>query len=140
MVFMLRSGLAAAALIAHACLTKASMTILFRLKLTMKSTPKAEVDKILASTFYKRWSSTQLNEAEWASLLVGALLFLSSKGVDAPIASTLAAVGQIGYFWCRGLIGHYHEGGVDPPPYVPAALMRYAGLGMLAFEVYKIVA
>ena len=139
MVFMLRSGLAAAALVGHACLTKLSMTLIFRLKTTMKATPKAEVDKITSSTFYKRWHATQLNEAEYAPLLVAALLFLASKGVDAPIASTLAAVGQITYFWLRGLIGHYHEGGMDPPPYVPSALARYAGLGMIAFEVFKLI-
>ena len=40
------SGTAATIIVGHALLTKLMMTAMFRLKLTMKSTPKAECTKI----------------------------------------------------------------------------------------------
>ena len=48
------SGTAATIIVGHALLTKLMMTAMFRLKLTMKSTPKAECTKILKSQFYQR--------------------------------------------------------------------------------------
>ena len=62
MVFMINSTLAPPILLAHTLVAKMSMTILFRAKLTLKSTPDAECAKVLSSTFYKRWHATQLNE------------------------------------------------------------------------------
>ena len=54
------SGTAATIIVGHALLTKLMMTVMFRLKLTMKSTPKAECQKILKSTFYQRvWSGAE---------------------------------------------------------------------------------
>ena len=106
MVFMINSTLAPPILLAHTLVAKMSMTILFRAKITVKATPDAECAKVLASTFYKRWHATQLNEAEYSPLFIAGLLFLSSKGVAAPICSTLACVGQIWYFWTRGLVGN----------------------------------
>ena len=52
------SGTAATIIVGHALLTKLMMTAMFRLKLTMKSTPKAECTKILKSQFYKRVRSS----------------------------------------------------------------------------------
>ena len=137
LVFMINSTLAPPILLAHTLVAKMSMTILFRAKLTLKATPDAECAKVLSSTFYKRWHATQLNEAEYSPLFIAGLLFLSSKGIAAPICSTLACVGQIWYFWTRGLVGNSKEGGVDPPPYVPGALARYAACGMLCYELFK---
>ena len=112
------------------------MTAMFRLKLTMKSTPKAECTKILKSQFYQRVWSAQLNEAEYAPLfLTAVLLYLNSEGVAAPLASTLAVGGQVIYFWLRAFVGHYHEGGMDPPPYAPFAVVRYVALGLLVQEL-----
>lgn len=150
-----------------------------------------------------------LSQAEYAPLLIGGLLYLSLKGVEAPVLCTLSVVGQVRgalgghsryvkgtprlscqlsthspvavlpvgdlfatrlqvwYYWLRAFVGHSHEGGaqkpprikreesrkltlsfcnvclrpaaagIDPPPYVPGALMRYAALGMLAYNIYK---
>ena len=147
------------------------MTAMFRLKLTMKSTPKAECTKILKSQFYqrvrsgaeptfavdaapaRRWRehathwlicaqvwSAQLNEAEYAPLLTAVLLYLNSEGVAAPLASTLAVGGQVIYFWLRAFVGHYHEGGMDPPPYAPFAVVRYIALGLLVQELRGLTA
>ena len=116
------------------------MTAMFRLKLTMKSTPKAECTKILKSQFYQRVWSAQLNEAEYAPLLTAVLLYLNSEGVAAPLASTLAVGGQVIYFWLRAFVGHYHEGGMDPPPYAPFAIVRYVALGLLVQELRGLTA
>merc|ERR1719335_1662641 len=104
------------------------MTVLFRFKTTSKSTPKAEVDKTLASQFYTRVHSAQLNEAEYAPLFVGGLAFLASKGVAATWCSTLAVAGQVWYYWLRAFVGNSHEGGIEPPPYAPGAMARYFAL------------
>lgn len=135
-VMMISSTLSASLIVGHALITKTLMTALFRLKITSASTPKAEVEKVKSSQFYQRVHSAQLNEAEYAPLLVGTLLFLSIKGVAAPIASTLSLVGQVGYYWLRAFVGHSHEGGMEPPPYAPFAIMRYVALGMIAVEIY----
>mmetsp|Transcript_49133 Transcript_49133/g.155526 ORF Transcript_49133/g.155526 Transcript_49133/m.155526 type:complete len:139 (-) Transcript_49133:250-666(-) len=128
---------AAALLTGHTLVAKSLMTVLFRAKITAKATAKQEVDKVCASEFYKRVHAAQLNEAEYAPLLIGGLLYLSLKGVEAPVLCTLSVVGQVWYYWLRAFVGHSHEGGIDPPPYVPGALMRYAALGMLAYNIYK---
>ena len=120
--------------------TQLMMTVMFRLKLTMKSTPKAECQKILKSTFYQRVWSAQLNEAEYAPLLTAVLLYLNSEGVAAPLASTLAVGGQVIYFWLRAFVGHYHEGGMDPPPYAPFAIVRYVAIGLLVQELRALTA
>ena len=134
------SGTAATIIVGHALLTKLMMTATFRLKLTMKSTPKAECTKILKSQFYQRVWSAQLNEAEYAPLLTAVLLYLNSEGVAAPLASTLAVGGQVIYFWLRAFVGHYHEGGMDPPPYAPFAVVRYVALGLLVQELRGLTA
>ena len=85
------------------------------------------------------WSA-QLNEAEYAPLLTAVLLYLNSEGVAAPLASTLAVGGQIIYFWLRAFVGHYHEGGMDPPPYAPFAVVRYVALGLLVQELRGLTA
>lgn len=129
------SGKAATIIVGHALLTKVLMTALFRRKLTGGSTPEAECAKVTKSQFYRRVWSAQLNEAEYASLFAAVLFYLDAKGVAAPLASTLAAGGQVGYYWLRAFVGHSHEGGVDPPPYVPFAVARYVALGLLVQEL-----
>ena len=81
-------------------------------------------------------SQAQLNEAEYTGPLLAGLLFLSAKGAAAPLASTLAVVGQVSYYWLKALVGNSFEGGIDPPPYAPGAIMRYVSMGMIAIEIY----
>ena len=75
---------------------------------------------------------------EYAPIFIASLLFLHSKGVEAPITSALCLGGQICYFWLRALVGHVNEGGTSKPvpPYVPGALMRYAAFPLLIKAVY----
>ena len=96
--------------------------------------------KTADSVFFKRVHAAQMNEMEYAALLSSGLLFLHSAGVQAPWTAALALFGQVEYFWLRALVGHPHEGGVSPPPYVPGALARYAALGLLAWNIYNATA
>ena len=41
--------------------------------------------------------AVQLNEAEYAGPFIAALGILAIKGIEAPIASSLAVFGQVGY-------------------------------------------
>ena len=101
MVFGLNSTLGASILVGHTLVAKSLMTVLFRAKLTDKSTPKAEIDRVHESIFYKRVWAAQLNEAEYSGVFVAGLLFLSAKGIAAPILSTMCVFGQVWYFWLR---------------------------------------
>eukprot|EP00966_Prymnesium_polylepis_P011539 265611-Prymnesium_polylepis.1 len=59
------------------------------------------------------------------------LLFLHTKGAEAPIASALALGGQVVYFWGRVFTGKPY-----PWPCTPmGALPRYVALGMLLYSV-----
>jgi hypothetical protein len=130
-------GNAAVIILAHTTLCKVLTTLMYRAKLTDGGTPVEEVKKIQGSLSYKRWWSAQLNEAEYAPLFLGGLLYLHSQNISAPLTAFGAVFGQIGYFWPRAFVGHPHEGGpVFPPPYVPAALARYAALGSLVYIMY----
>ena len=135
---MINSTLAPVILVGQTLIAKVAMTVLFRVKTTDKSTSSEDVKMILGSQLYKRVHAAQLNEAEYSGLFTAGLLFLSVKGVAAPWLSTLAVFGQVWYYWMRALVGNSHEGGIQPPPYAPGALARYAALGMLAFELYKL--
>ena len=137
MVFGLNSTTGAAILFGHTLVAKMSMTALFRIKLTDAKTPKEECDKIEKSTFYKRVWAAQLNEAEYSGILIPGLLYLALKGIEAPILSAMSVFGQAWYFWIRAFIGHSHEGGMDPPPYIPGALTRYFACGLMAYNIYK---
>ena len=136
----LSCGKAAVIILAHTTLCKVLTTLSYRLKLTDGSTPGEEVKKVKATLAYQRWTSAQLNESEYAPLFFGALLFLHSQNISAPLTAFGCVFGQIGYFWPRALVGHPHEGGpVFPAPYVPSALVRYAALGSLAYMIFDAV-
>ena len=42
------------------------------------------------------------------------------------------------YLWVRAFVGHFHEGGVEPPPYLPGVILRYIALGMMSYELFKL--
>ena len=128
----LNSGTALSLITTHALVTKIYMTIAFRAGTTMDKKNAEGVKKIMDSQKMKRCQSAQLNEAEWANIFLATFGILYLKNIDTPWASTLAVAGQILYFWPRAIIGHCHEGGVDPPPYIPGALMRYGALVLVA--------
>ena len=129
------SGTAATIIVGHALLTKLMMTAMFRLKLTMKSTPKAECTKILKSQFYQRVWSAQLNEAEYAPILFAMLMTLHFLKVEGGKlcywASIAAPAGQFIYFYGRLFTGKVI-------PFTPAgALPRYWALAAGMYLIYK---
>jgi uncharacterized MAPEG superfamily protein len=95
--FLVSSGVGASLLFSHAFVTKIATTLMFRTKLTDSRTPAAECDKIESSWFYKRYHAAQMNEFEYAAAFVPAMLFLHSKGIAAPVSSSMAVGGQIWY-------------------------------------------
>ena len=48
-----------------------------------------------------------------------------------------ASVGRLKFDFYTG---HYHEGGMDPPPYAPFAIVRYVALGLLVQELRGLTA
>ena len=122
-------GGAAVVVLAHALLTKMMMTLLWRTRFTVLPMPSAEQEKLERSNAYKRWWASQLNEAEWASLLAPCFLYMHLAKVDAPWACALGAAGQVLYFWPRALVGNRGEGGWALPPYLAGA-----GAGTLALD------
>ena len=141
---MLTPGVAGAVLLGHTALTKIMMTLIWR-----GPGSKAEripgfennwfsvKDKIKKVPGYAIMSGTQMNEAEYAPVLISALLFCSLKNIDVPLASTLAVFGQIMYFWPRVLLASPSNFNNGFPFYVPGALARYASLFMLAWAIYQ---
>jgi len=125
---MLSSGIAAFAIGAHDFACKALITTLVRLRWVMASGEK-ERKAVLDDKFNKHHHSTQLNTAEYAPWFMAALFYLHSKGVEAPMASTLAVVGCIGYHTARLATGQSIPG-------APFASMRYIAMGMLLKDIY----
>jgi hypothetical protein len=80
----------------------------------------------------KEFQKAQLNESEYAALLMVILPFLSSKGIEASNAATLAVVGQLGYVWTRTLIGY------PKLPTITFAIIRYGGLLLATAELWKL--
>ena len=135
-------GLAGVVLLGHTTVTKVMMTALFRGPGSKASQLGAEnwmqvKDKLEKDSLYQIMAATQLNEAEYAGPLIAALFFLSAKGVEAPLASSLAVFGQIGYYWPRVFLANKSNFNNGFPFYVPGALARYAAIGMLTYACYN---
>ena len=76
----------------------------------------------------------QLNEAEWAPLIISGLLCLHIKGESGPtIAAGLVAAGQVWYFWTRVLL--FLKNGT--PTVLPGGVMRYVGSIMLSVQLVR---
>jgi uncharacterized membrane protein YecN with MAPEG domain len=92
---------------------------------------KESTKKFVDGREFQNASKAQLNEAEYSPLLLAMLLYLHSKGVAAPLASTAVAFGQIFFFWGRIITG-------KALPFSPiGALPRYIGMVALIYEVFK---
>mmetsp|Transcript_9938 Transcript_9938/g.22203 ORF Transcript_9938/g.22203 Transcript_9938/m.22203 type:complete len:130 (-) Transcript_9938:320-709(-) len=86
------------------------------------------------NSYIKELQKAQINESEYAGLIVAMLLFFATKETtDETVAlgTSLAVTGQIGYVWARTALGY---------PAIPAismALIRYGGLGLLSYSLYQ---
>jgi len=141
--WLIGSGIAATIILAHTLLCKARMTILWRgpggkaekLGFPNWMGAKAQLEKI---PLYQIMCAVQLNEAEYAGPFIAALGILAIKGIEAPIASSLAVFGQVAYYWPRIYMASEKNFNNGFPFYVPGALARYAAMGMITFEMYKV--
>jgi hypothetical protein len=73
---------------------------------------------------------TQLNEAEYAPLICATLLYMGSQNIDAPLATTLAVLGNTGYLLMRFTFG------IRVWTTTPFASMRYTGMFLLMKALY----
>lgn len=115
---------------AHALGTKLMVSMSLRVYQFLEPDAKKR-EGIENSPYMIEFRKAQANEVEYAALLVGLLLFFSTRDdVDTKTAPTLAVAGQVGYVWLRTLFGY---------PAIPAismALVRYGGLALLSSNLY----
>ena len=139
---LVSSGTAGVIILGHTLLTKTMMTGIWRIakagQLGADNWMMVK-DKLEKIPLYQIMQATQLNEAEYAGPLAAVLFFLAAKGVDAPIASTLAVFGQVGYYWPRVFLANKDNYNNGFPFYVPAAVARYVAVGMLVLAAWKVV-
>uniref|UniRef100_A0A7S2TVB0 Uncharacterized protein n=1 Tax=Lotharella oceanica TaxID=641309 RepID=A0A7S2TVB0_9EUKA len=127
-------GLAGALVLGHTTLTKVLMTVMWRGPGSKAAQMGADnwmavEDKLNEIPLYQIMTKAQLNEAEYAGPLCAALFFCSAKGIDVPIAASLAVFSQMAYYWPRVFLANSktnHNNGF--PFYVPGALACYASL------------
>eukprot|EP00605_Chrysophyceae_sp_TOSAG23-4_P000223 GSChrysophyteH1.ASY1.ANO1.260.1 assembled CDS len=137
-------GLGGVIILGHTAFTKMLQTILWRGPGSKAAQLGADnwmqvKDKLEKEPLYQIMSAVQLNEAEYAGPFCAALFFLSAKGVDAPIAASLAVFGQIEYYWTRVFFAKKSNFNNGFPFYVPGALARYAAMGMLTLACYNAI-
>ncbi|KAG1671271.1 hypothetical protein FOA52_010842 [Chlamydomonas sp. UWO 241] len=121
---LLNCGTAAATIFVGNLVAKAYMSFGFRApNIGASKQKKLELEN---STAFKEARAAQLNETEWAATLFAALLFLHSKGIDAPVASTLVAATNVMYWVVRTFVPVSSF-----PVYAPFAVLRYVGSFML---------
>lgn len=115
--------------------THASCTKIF-LSFTLRTYQYLETDasrreKVESNKYLQQFHKAQLNESEYAALLVAPLLYLAVIGADASQASTIATVGQIGYVWARTFLGY------PTLPTITFALVRYGGLALIVAALWN---
>ena len=89
----------------------------------------ADAKKLLGDPKVVNASKAQLNEAEWAGVLIAMLLFCSSQNIEASIWATCCCLGQVVYFW-----GRLAAGTAKVAPL--GALPRYIGIIGLAYAMF----
>ena len=120
---MLTCGQAAVGIIVSSLAAKLSMSLIWR-----APTKAGEASRKTAA--FTNWSKAQLNEAEYAPMLVAMLLYLHTQDVACPWGATLAVTGQVVYFWGRALTGRLFPIG----PF--GAFPRYFAFGALGYAVW----
>lgn len=127
---MLTSSTGAVVAFATTVFGKVYMSFAHRI-IAAKSPKAGETHMNKKST--KEDHATQLNEAEYAPLICTALFYLASKGIDAPLATTLTVAGNTGYLCMRLAFG------IQMWTTTPFASMRYTGLLLLTKALYDTV-
>lgn len=132
---MLFNPLQAATLtVAHATLTRVLVSFTLRTYqyLEWNSKRRQNVESI---THLQEFQKAQVNESEYAALIAAPLFYLALIGNNSEsvkMAATLAVTGQVGYVWMRTAIGY------PKLPTIAFAIVRYAGLGLIAAELWNV--
>jgi len=82
------------------------------------------------------WRKTQMNDAEYAPLFIGILLFCAAQNIECNAAATLATIGSVGYLAVRWTIGDVQLGN-GPPVYAIFGSQRYISLILLTSTLLK---
>jgi hypothetical protein len=126
------NALQGAAIIAgHATFTKMLLSFTYRTYRFLEWDEKRR-EQVAANLTIQEFQKAQINESEYAALLIAPLLYLSSIGRDSLMAATAAVAGQIGYVWIRTMFGY------PTIPAITAAVVRYGGLVLLAAELWSV--
>jgi uncharacterized MAPEG superfamily protein len=88
--------------------------------------------RLMSKGIVERLCKAQMNIAEWSAITIVPLLYFHLTGVDAGIAPTLAVVGNVGYLWCRILVGYPNMVTIS------FASIRYAGILLIAAQLYSL--
>ena len=133
---MLFSAMQGAAIIAaHATVTKLLLSFTLRTYQFLETDQKRLKD-VTSNYHVQQFEKAQVNESEYAALLVASLLYIGSttigKGGGGSQGATLAVVGQIGYVWCRTALGYPNV------PTITFAVIRYGGLALIVAELWKL--
>eukprot|EP00227_Mantoniella_beaufortii_P020989 CAMPEP_0197603768 /NCGR_PEP_ID=MMETSP1326-20131121/39858_1 /TAXON_ID=1155430 /ORGANISM="Genus nov. species nov., Strain RCC2288" /LENGTH=131 /DNA_ID=CAMNT_0043171323 /DNA_START=58 /DNA_END=453 /DNA_ORIENTATION=+ len=128
MATFMTSGLAACIIIANDLVAKAHMSFMVRPTILFAKGEEAK-KRILDSKEFKKAHSLQMNTAEYAPGMVAMLLYCQAKGIQSPVAATLAVTGSLGYYWIQKIVG-------NGPIGAPFHIMRFVSIAMLIKTVY----
>ena len=144
-MFALSCGQAAFLLFCNCLAAKLFMTTVVRGGLLMKVMPMpgdlaftSTTEKAkkmadgMAKDVFTYSHRAQLDEAEYSGPLIAVLLFLESKGIEAPMACKLLVFGAFAHFWLQVLTQHRLAQPVGGLP-------RYVGMFCLANALYGAV-
>jgi uncharacterized MAPEG superfamily protein len=125
------AGLSAVYILGNSILAKMFMTFFFRLFMIAPG----DNNRISSTTWYEMAHCAQMNEMEWTSIFLPALLYCDVQSIAIGSAGWLALSGSIGFVWTRviffPILGR--AGGI------PFACCRYLGLCMLFVQIYEFV-
>jgi hypothetical protein len=122
---------AANLLLSHAIFSKMAVSFGVRVYCAVE-TDSIKKNKYLNKPVVQEFCKAQLNEAEYAALIIAPLLYLHAVGAKGSHwGATLAVLGQVGYVWARAFVG------MPSVPAMVAATVRYAGLILISLELWN---
>lgn len=129
MTDMLFNEKGCAAIVLISCLAaKAFMSAQRIMILTKTKGDKDKANKLFKVEPFHSYHKSQMNDAEWAPIVIGTLFYTALQGIDTGYGCTLAAIGSVVYVW-----GNLLSKGAMPNPL--GALPRYTGTGMIAYAI-----
>ena len=133
MTDMLFNEKGCAAIVLISCLAaKAFMSAQRIMILTKTKGDKDKANKLFKAEPFHSYHKSQMNDAEWAPIIIVTLFYAAAHRIDTGYGCTLAAIGSVVYVW-----GNLLSKGAMPNPV--GALPRYTGTGMIAYHILDYV-